>query len=311
MAKIYNSVIDLVGRTPLVRLSRLEKELQLDARLLVKAERFNPGGSVKDRVALAMVEDAERSGRLQPGGLIVEPTSGNTGVGLAWVAAVKGYRLILTMPETMTVERRSLLAAYGAEIVLTPGAEGMKGAVVRARSIVAENPGAILAGQFDNPANPEAHTRITAREIWDDTDGQVDIFVAGVGTGGTVSGTARGLKALRPDIRAYAVEPDTSAVLSGEAPGRHAIQGIGAGFVPANYDAAVVDGILRATDADAAATARLLARHEGLLCGISSGAALWAAITLARQEDNAGKTIVALLPDTGERYLSTGLFAAE
>ena len=311
MAKIYNSVIDLVGRTPLVHLSRLEKELQLDARLLVKAERFNPGGSVKDRVALAMVEDAERSGRLQPGGLIVEPTSGNTGVGLAWVAAVKGYRLILTMPETMTVERRSLLAAYGAEIVLTPGAEGMKGAVARARSIVAENPGAILAGQFDNPANPEAHTRITAREIWDDTDGQVDIFVAGVGTGGTVSGTARGLKALRPDIRAYAVEPDTSAVLSGEAPGRHAIQGIGAGFVPANYDAAVVDGILRATDADAAATARLLARHEGLLCGISSGAALWAAITLARQEDNAGKTIVALLPDTGERYLSTGLFAAE
>lgn len=311
MAKIYNSVIDLVGRTPLVHLSRLEKELQLDARLLVKAERFNPGGSVKDRVALAMVEDAERSGRLQPGGLIVEPTSGNTGVGLAWVAAVKGYRLILTMPETMTVERRSLLAAYGAEIVLTPGAEGMKGAVARARSIVEEHPGAILAGQFDNPANPEAHTRTTAREIWDDTDGRVDIFVAGVGTGGTVSGTARGLKALRPDIRAYAVEPDTSAVLSGEAPGRHTIQGIGAGFVPANYDAAVVDGILRATDADAAATARLLARHEGLLCGISSGAALWAAITLARQEDNAGKTIVALLPDTGERYLSTGLFAAE
>ena len=311
MAKIYNSVIDLVGRTPLVHLSRLEKELQLDARLLVKAERFNPGGSVKDRVALAMVEDAERSGRLQPGGLIVEPTSGNTGVGLAWVAAVKGYRLILTMPETMTVERRSLLAAYGAEIVLTPGAEGMKGAVARARSIVEEHPGAILAGQFDNPANPEAHTRTTAREIWDDTDGRVDIFVAGVGTGGTVSGTARGLKALRPDIRAYAVEPDTSAVLSGEASGRHAIQGIGAGFVPANYDAAVVDGILRATDADAAATARLLARHEGLLCGISSGAALWAAITLARRPENAGKTIVALLPDTGERYLSTGLFAAE
>ena len=311
MAKIYNSVIDLVGRTPLVHLSRLEKELQLDARLLVKAERFNPGGSVKDRVALAMVEDAERSGRLQPGGLIVEPTSGNTGVGLAWVAAVKGYRLILTMPETMTVERRSLLAAYGAEIVLTPGAEGMKGAVARARSIVEEHPGAILAGQFDNPANPETHTRTTAREIWDDTDGRVDIFVAGVGTGGTVSGTARGLKALRPDIRAYAVEPDTSAVLSGEASGRHAIQGIGAGFVPANYDAAVVDGILRATDADAAATARLLARHEGLLCGISSGAALWAAITLARRPENAGKTIVALLPDTGERYLSTGLFAAE
>ena len=311
MAKIYNSVIDLVGRTPLVHLSRLEKELQLDARLLVKAERFNPGGSVKDRVALAMVEDAERSGRLQPGGLIVEPTSGNTGVGLAWVAAVKGYRLILTMPETMTVERRSLLAAYGAEIVLTPGAEGMKGAVARARSIVEEHPGAILAGQFDNPANPAAHTRTTAREIWDDTDGRVDIFVAGVGTGGTVSGTARGLKALRPDIRAYAVEPDTSAVLSGEASGRHAIQGIGAGFVPANYDAAVVDGILRATDADAAATARLLARHEGLLCGISSGAALWAAITLARRPENAGKTIVALLPDTGERYLSTGLFAAE
>lgn len=311
MAKIYNSVIDLVGRTPLVHLSRLEKELQLDARLLVKAERFNPGGSVKDRVALAMVEDAERSGRLQPGGLIVEPTSGNTGVGLAWVAAVKGYRLILTMPETMTVERRSLLAAYGAEIVLTPGAEGMKGAVARARSIVEEHPGAILAGQFDNPANPEAHTRTTAREIWDDTDGRVDIFVAGVGTGGTISGTARGLKALRPDIRAYAVEPDSSAVLSGEAPGRHAIQGIGAGFVPANYDAAVVDGILRATDADAAATARLLARHEGLLCGISSGAALWAAITLARRPENAGKTIVALLPDTGERYLSTGLFAAE
>lgn len=311
MAKIYNSVIDLVGRTPLVHLSRLEKELQLDARLLVKAERFNPGGSVKDRVALAMVEDAERSGRLQPGGLIVEPTSGNTGVGLAWVAAVKGYRLILTMPETMTVERRSLLAAYGAEIVLTPGAEGMKGAVARARSIVEEHPGAILAGQFDNPANPAAHTRTTAREIWDDTDGRVDIFVAGVGTGGTVSGTARGLKALRPDIRAYAVEPDTSAVLSGKAPGRHAIQGIGAGFVPANYDAAVVDGILRATDADAAATARLLARHEGLLCGISSGAALWAAITLARRPENAGKTIVALLPDTGERYLSTGLFAAK
>ena len=308
MAKIYNSVIDLVGRTPLVHLSRLEKELQLDARLLVKAERFNPGGSVKDRVALAMVEDAERSGRLQPGGLIVEPTSGNTGVGLAWVAAVKGYRLILTMPETMTVERRSLLAAYGAEIVLTPGAEGMKGAVARARSIVEEHPGAILAGQFDNPANPEAHTRTTAREIWDDTDGRVDIFVAGVGTGGTVSGTGEYLKSRNKDVRVVAVEPERSPLLSEGRAGPHGIQGIGPNFVPDTLNGEICDEIIKVSDEDAFAAARELARSEGLLAGISSGAALHAAIELAKRPENAGKTIVALLPDTGERYLSSPMF---
>ena len=309
--KIFKSVSELVGHTPLAEVRNIEKEHELYARVLVKLEMFNPSGSVKDRAAKAMLDDAEAKGLIGKGSVIIEPTSGNTGIGIAAIGAARGYKVIIVMPDSMSVERRLLMSAYGAQLVLTPGKQGMAGAVEKAEELKNSIPGSVIAGQFVNPANPAAHRVTTGPEIWEDTGGKVDIFVAGVGTGGTVSGTARGLKALRPDIRAYAVEPDTSAVLSGEAPGRHAIQGIGAGFVPANYDAAVVDGILRATDADAAATARLLARHEGLLCGISSGAALWAAITLARRPENAGKTIVALLPDTGERYLSTGLFAAE
>ena len=308
MAKIYKSLTELVGHTPLLELSKIEKLEGLEARLLAKIEAFNPGGSVKDRVALAMIEDAEAAGRLTPGGMIIEPTSGNTGIGLAWVVVVKGYQLVLTMPDTMSVERRKLLAALGAKLVLTPGAEGMKGAISMAEKIQAENPGSIIMRQFDNPANPAAHARTTAREIWEDTDGEVDIFVAGVGTGGTLSGTARGLKALKPSVEAIAVEPETSAVLSGEHPGAHKIQGIGAGFVPANYDPSLVDRIIKVSDADAMATARLLAHTEGVLAGISSGAALYAAIDLARQPGNAGKTIVVLLPDTGDRYLSTPLF---
>ncbi len=309
MSKIYGNLTELVGNTPLLEVKRIEKELQLEARLVVKLEYFNPGGSVKDRVALAMIEDAERRGALRPGGIIIEPTSGNTGVGLAWVASVKGYRIILTMPETMSLERRNLLRALGAELVLTPGAEGMKGAICRAEELRTEHPGAFIPGQFDNPANPAAHVATTAQEIWRDTEGEVDIFVAGVGTGGTLSGVARGLKRHNAAIKAYAVEPASSAMISGAPAGAHKIQGIGANFIPKNFDHAAADGVIAVADNDAIRASRLLAKHEGLLVGISSGAALHAAIQLARQPENKGKTIVALLPDTGERYLSTVLYA--
>lgn len=309
MSKIYDNLTELVGNTPLLEVKRIEKELQLEARLVVKLEYFNPGGSVKDRVALAMIEDAEQRGALRPGGIIIEPTSGNTGVGLAWVASVKGYRIILTMPETMSLERRNLLRALGAELVLTPGAEGMKGAIRRAEELRTEHPGAFIPGQFDNPANPAAHVATTAQEIWRDTEGEVDIFVAGVGTGGTLSGVARGLKRHNAAIKAYAVEPASSAMISGAPAGAHKIQGIGANFIPKNFDRAAADGVIAVTDNDAIRASRLLAKHEGLLVGISSGAALHAAIQLARQPENKEKTIVALLPDTGERYLSTVLYA--
>ncbi len=309
MSKIYGNLTELVGNTPLLEVKRIEKELQLEARLVVKLEYFNPGGSVKDRVALAMIEDAEQRGALRPGGIIIEPTSGNTGVGLAWVASVKGYRIILTMPETMSLERRNLLKALGAELVLTPGAEGMKGAIRRAEELRTEHPGAFIPGQFDNPANPAAHVATTAQEIWRDTEGEVDIFVAGVGTGGTLSGVARGLKRHNAAIKAYAVEPASSAMISGAPAGAHKIQGIGANFIPKNFDRAVADGVIAVADNDAIRASRLLAKHEGLLVGISSGAALHAAIQLARQPENKEKTIVALLPDTGERYLSTVLYA--
>ena len=309
MARIYQNLTELVGHTPLVEVNKIMAAEQTVARLLVKAECFNPGGSVKDRIALSMIEDAEQSGHLTPGATIIEPTSGNTGIGLAWIASLKGYKLILTMPETMSAERRKLLSALGATIELTPGSEGMKGSIRRAQELRDATPGAIILSQFDNPANPRAHLTTTAREIWDDTDGQVDILVAGVGTGGTLCGTAAGLKAHKPSIKAVAVEPSDSPVLSGGKPGPHPLQGIGAGFVPANYDPALVDEIITVTGPEAIAAARLLARTEGLLAGISSGAALHAAITLAKRPENAGKTIVAILPDTGERYLSTTLFA--
>lgn len=307
MARIYNNITELIGKTPLVRLEEIEKQENLKAKLLVKVEFFNPGGSVKDRIALAMIEKAEKEGLLKPGGLIVEPTSGNTGVGLAWVGAVKGYRVILTMPETMSIERRKLAAAYGAEIVLTPGSEGMKGAIAKAKELVEQNPGSLLPLQFENTANPAIHKVTTAEEIWADTDGKVDIFVAGVGTGGTVSGVAEGLKSHNSAIKAVAVEPATSAVLSGKAAGPHKIQGIGAGFVPKNFHGEAIDEILPVSNEDAIAGARRLARG-GILTGFSSGAALHAAIEVAKRPENAGKTVVALLPDTGERYLSTVLY---
>lgn len=309
MEKIANSALDLVGNTPLVELSRLVREAGAVARVVAKVELFNPAGSVKDRIALAMVEEAEARGTLRPGATIIEPTSGNTGVGLALVSALKGYKLILTMPETMSVERQRLVAAYGAQVVLTPGAEGMKGAIARAEALLAEIPGSVMLQQFENPANPERHYRTTAEEIWRDTDGTADLFVAGVGTGGTVSGTGRRLKELNPGMEVVAVEPAASPVLSGGAPGPHRIQGIGAGFVPRNYAAAVVDRVIPVGDDEAIGTARLLAAHEGLLVGISSGAAAYAALQLAKREENRGKTIVVLLPDTGERYLSTLLYA--
>lgn len=309
MSQIYHSLTELVGNTPLLEVENIEKELGLKAHVLVKLEYFNPGGSVKDRVALAMINDAEEQGKLRAGGVIIEPTSGNTGIGLAWVAAVKGYRLILTMPETMSVERRKLLQALGAELVLTPGAQGMKGAIAKAQELQQQTPGSFIPQQFENPANPEAHSRTTAQEIWRDTDGKVDLFVAGVGTGGTLSGTARALKRHNPAIVAYAVEPATSAVLEGQPAGPHKIQGIGAGFVPGNFDSSVADHLLPVADNDAFRASRLLARKEGLLVGISSGAALHAAIELAKLPQNEGKTIVAMLPDTGERYLSTLLYA--
>ncbi|MDE6436492.1 MAG: cysteine synthase A [Muribaculaceae bacterium] len=308
MAKIYNSLTELIGNTPLMEVKNIEKAEGLKARVLVKIESFNPGGSVKDRIALAMIEDAERTGALKPGALIIEPTSGNTGIGLAWVASVKGYKLILTMPDTMSIERRKLLQALGAELVLTPGAEGMNGAIRRARELQAENPGSFIPMQFDNPANPAMHYRTTGQEIWRDTDGEVDIFVAGVGTGGTVTGIARALKEHKPSVRVVAVEPENSPVLEGGKPGPHKIQGIGAGFVPKNYDAAVVDEVVAVPDEDAVLASRLLAQKEGLLVGISSGAAFAVAMAEARKPENEGKTIVALLPDTGERYLSTVLY---
>ncbi len=311
MAKIYSSLTQLIGNTPLLETKNIEQAEGLHARLIVKLEAFNPGGSVKDRAALSMIEAAERSGVLKPGAMIIEPTSGNTGIGLAWIASLKGYKLVLTMPETMSAERRNLLKALGASLVLTPGAEGMKGAIARAEELKAQHPGSIILRQFDNPANPQAHKLTTGEEIWRDTDGQIDIFIAGVGTGGTVSGTATALKSHNPAIEVIAVEPASSAVLSGQPAGPHKIQGIGAGFIPANYDASVVDRVVTVDNDDAFRGARLLAQLEGVLAGISSGAALWAAIQEARRPENAGKTIVALLPDTGERYLSTPLFDRE
>ena len=309
MKKIVNSVLELVGDTPMVELERLGRDAGAVARVVAKVELFNPAGSVKDRVALAMVERAEADGALRPGATIIEPTSGNTGVGLALVSALKGYRLILPRPETMSVERRRLVAAYGAQVVLTPGAEGMKGAIARAQALREEIPGSVILQQFENPANPARHYRTTAEEIWRDTEGGIDLFVAGVGTGGTVSGTGRRLKELNPAVRIAAVEPASSPVLSGGAPGGHKIQGIGAGFVPGNYDPSVVDLVVPVADDEAIATARLLASREGLLVGISSGAAAYAALQLAKREEYRGKTIVVLLPDTGERYLSTLLYA--
>ncbi len=309
MKKIYKNLTELIGHTPIMELEGIEKLENLKAHILVKLEYFNPGGSVKDRVAFAMIEDAEKNGTLKPGGLIIEPTSGNTGIGLAWVASVKGYKLILTMPETMSMERQNLLKALGATLVLTPGADGMKGAIDKALELKAENPDSVILQQFENPANPAAHRNTTGKEIWEDTDGNVDIFIAGVGTGGTLSGTAETLKSHNPAIKAIAVEPETSSVLSGNAPGPHKIQGIGAGFVPGNYNAAVVDEIVTVSDNEAIRTSRLLAKTEGLLVGISSGAALAVAIREAKKVENTGKTIVAILPDTGERYLSTVLFA--
>ncbi len=302
---IYTSLTQLIGRTPMVEVSGLEGQ---KARIAVKVESFNPGGSVKDRIAMAMIEDAERRGVLKPGATIIEPTSGNTGVGLAWVAAAKGYKTILTMPETMSIERRNLLKAYGAELVLTPGAEGMKGAIAKAEELRSSIPGAVILGQFVNPANPAIHELTTGEEIWADTDGKVDIFVAGVGTGGTISGVGRALKKHNPSVRIIAVEPASSAVLSTGVAGKHKIQGIGAGFVPDTYSGDVVDEILTISDDQAYAGARLLARSRGLLVGISSGAVFSAALELARRDENTGKLIVALLPDTGERYLSTAVF---
>lgn len=308
MSKIYKGAIELVGNTPLVEVTNIEKKEQLKARLLVKLEYFNPAGSVKDRVGKAMIEYAERTGRLKPGSVIIEPTSGNTGIGLAAVSAVKGYRMILTMPDTMSVERRNILKAYGAEIVLTPGEKGMSGAIEKAEELAKEIPDSFIPGQFDNPVNPRAHMESTGPEIWQDTDGQVDIFVASVGTGGTLTGTGTYLKEKNPRIKVIAVEPSTSAVLSGGNAGPHKIQGIGAGFIPKVLDTRVYDEIITVDNEAPFATAKMLARTEGLLTGISSGAALYAAIEVARRPENEGKTIVALLPDSGDRYYSTALF---
>ena len=302
---IYRNITELIGSTPLVEISGIEGQ---KARIAVKIESFNPGGSVKDRIALSMIEDAEKTGVLVPGATIIEPTSGNTGVGLAWIGRVKGYNVILTMPDTMSRERRSLLKAYGAELVLTPGAEGMKGAIKKASELRDNIPGAVILGQFDNPANPATHEKYTGEEIWNDSEGLVDIFVAGVGTGGTISGTAHALKAHNADIKVVAIEPAGSPVLSAGHSGSHKIQGIGAGFVPATLDRNVIDEVMTMTDEDAFEGMRLLSRREGILAGISSGAAFSAALELSRRAENKGKLIVALLPDTGERYLSTGLF---
>ena len=309
MAKIYNGTIDLIGNTPLDDVKNIEKELGLEARVLVKLEYFNPAGSVKDRIAKGMIEDAEEKGLLKEGSVIIEPTSGNTGIGLAAIAAAKGYRIILTMPETMSVERRNILKAYGAEIVLTEGAKGMKGAIAKADELAKEIPNSFIPGQFVNPANPATHRATTGPEIWNDTDGDVDIFIAGVGTGGTLTGVGEYLKEKKPDVKIVALEPATSPVLSEGKSGAHKIQGIGAGFVPDVLNTKVYDEIITVENDDAFATGKLLAKHEGVLVGISSGAALWAAIDYAKRPENKGKTIVALLPDNGDRYYSTPLFA--
>ena len=309
MSKIYTAADQLIGHTPLLELTHIEKKEGLEARILAKLEMFNPGGSVKDRVAKAMLDDAEAKGLLKPGAVIIEPTSGNTGIGLASVAASRGYRVIIVMPETMSMERRLLMKAYGAELVLTEGSKGMTGAIARANELAAEIPGSFIPGQFDNPANPAAHEASTGPEIWADTDGQVDIFVAGIGTGGTITGVGRYLKSQNPDIKVVGVEPATSAVLSGKNPGSHGLQGLGAGFVPAILDTSIYDEIIPVTDEEAYTADRNLGREEGVLAGISSGAALWAAVQLARRPENKGKTIVTLFPDTGDRYLSTPYFS--
>ena len=309
MSKIYTSADQLIGRTPLLELVHIEKEEKLEAKVLAKLEYFNPAGSVKDRIAKAMIDDAEAKGLLKPGSVIIEPTSGNTGIGLASVAAARGYRIIIVMPETMSVERRQLMKAYGAELVLTEGAKGMKGAIAKADELAKELPNSFIPGQFVNPANPAVHKATTGPEIWEDTDGNVDIFVAGVGTGGTVTGTGEYLKSQNPNVKVVAVEPASSPVLSQGHAGAHKIQGIGAGFVPDVLDTKIYDEIITVENDDAFATGRLIGKHEGVLVGIFSGAAVWAAIELAKRPENKGKTIVALLPDTGDRYLSTPLFA--
>ena len=309
MAKVYDSILDLVGKTPLVELKRIEEKEGLQAKLIAKVESFNPAGSVKDRIAKAMIEDAEAKGLLKEGSVIIEPTSGNTGIGLAAAATVKGYRMILTMPETMSVERRNIVKAYGAEVVLTDGTKGMKGAIEKADELAKEIPNNFIAGQFVNPANPETHKKTTGPEIWEDTDGAVDIFVAGVGTGGTITGTGEYLKEKKPEVKVIAVEPASSPVLSEGVSGPHKIQGIGAGFVPETLDTGIYDEIIKVENEDAFETGRYLAAEEAILAGISSGAALYAAIQLAKREENKGKTIVVLLPDNGDRYYSTALFA--
>ena len=309
MSKIYTSADQLIGKTPLLELSHIEQAEGLEAKVLGKLEYFNPAGSVKDRIAKAMIDDAEQKGLLKPGSVIIEPTSGNTGIGLASVAAARGYRIIIVMPETMSVERRQLMKAYGAELVLTEGAKGMKGAIAKADELAKEIPNSFIPGQFVNPANPAVHKATTGPEIWEDTDGRVDIFVAGVGTGGTITGVGEYLKSRNPDVKVVAVEPASSPVLSKGVAGSHKIQGIGAGFVPAVLDTKVYDEIIAVENEDAFATGRLIGRKEGVLVGISSGAAVWAAIQLAKRPENRGKTIVALLPDTGDRYLSTPMFA--
>ena len=309
MSKIYTSADQLIGKTPLLEFVHIEKELGLEAKILAKLEYFNPAGSVKDRIAKAMIDDAEASGKLKPGSVIIEPTSGNTGIGLASVAAARGYRIIIVMPETMSVERRQLMKAYGAELVLTEGTKGMKGAIAKAEELAQEIPDSFIPGQFVNPANPAVNRATTGPEIWEDTDGQVDIFVAGVGTGGTVTGVGEYLKSQNPDVKVIAVEPATSPVLSKGTPGAHKIQGIGAGFVPAVLNTGVYDEIIPVENEDAFATGKRIGKSEGVLVGISSGAAVWAAIEIAKRPENKGKTIVALLPDTGDQYLSTPLFA--